>query len=173
MFIFETVKHTILLIISFFLLAGTGWAQDDCACCTEFHDQFDFWVGQWKVYDTLGTLVGENNIQKLEDNCLISERWEGMKGFTGRSFNYFDASDSTWNQVWVDNNGGNLILKGEFSDGKMVLRSQLLKGQKVDWYYNQISWTPNEDGSVLQLWEVYSKNGLLLAEIFKGIYRKQ
>ena len=84
-----------------------------CACCTEKHQQFDFWVGEWVVFDTTGTKVGENTIEKLENDCILSEYWRGASGSTGRSYNYYNALDDTWNQTWIDNNGGSLVLKGK------------------------------------------------------------
>ena len=148
-------------------------AQNDCACCTDFHKQFDFWVGDWLVYDTTGVRVGENLIVKLEDNCIINEHWKGARGTTGRSYNYFNIADSTWNQVWVDNKGSNLVLKGKAADNRMVLQSDLIQGERVDWYRNRITWTKNEDGTVTQFWEILDKNNKQLAVSFKGIYKRK
>lgn len=126
------------------------------------------------MYDTTGTVIGENTITKLEDNCILNEVWRGKGGTTGRSYNYFNPSDSTWNQLWIDNTGSNLILKGNGSDGtKMVLSSDLLPGKKIDFYRNRITWSLNEDGSITQIWEVVDKQGTKLNELFKGIYKKK
>ncbi|MBP9549575.1 MAG: hypothetical protein KBE86_10500 [Chitinophagales bacterium] len=143
----------------------------DCFCCTDFHKQFDFWLGNWIVYDANdGKLIGTNEVIRLEDNCIINEHWQGSTGSTGSSYNYFDTSDSTWNQVWIDNAGNNLILKGKASKNKMVMKSKLMSGTKTDWYNNQITWTKNEDGTVTQLWEIYDKNHVLLNTVFEGLY---
>jgi hypothetical protein len=123
--------------------------------------------------DTLGNKVGENQISKIEDNCIVLEHWKGAKGGTGTSMNYYDNSDSTWNQLWVDNKGSILKLKGRFTSGQMVLKSDMIKGQKVDYYYNQITWSQNEDGTVTQLWEIYDNTDKLLKMLFKGIYNKK
>ncbi|MDA0196282.1 MAG: hypothetical protein O2887_08975 [Bacteroidetes bacterium] len=156
---------TILLSVSQLSLA-----QTNCACCTDYHKQFDFWVGDWIVNDTTGIKVGENLIVKLEDDCIINEHWEGAGGSTGRSYNYFNLSDSTWNQVWIDNSGSNLVLKGKAKENQMILKSELIKGTRVDWYRNKITWTKNNDGTVTQFWEILDKNDNLLSVAFKGIY---
>jgi len=164
-----------LVFLSFIRISAKG--QTDCSCCTEAHKQFDFWVGEWIVKDTLGNIVGENKITKIEKNCALLEQWTGAKGGTGTSLNYYDKNHFNWNQVWVDASGNILRLKGHLIDGKMVLKDELRKskkkGKKIKWYYNQISWTPNKDGSVSQLWEVYSKKGKLLKTLFLGIYHKK
>lgn len=161
----------ILIGLPILLLPLSSFAQEDCACCTEMHQQFDFWVGEWVVSDTSGNIVGENTIVKLEDECIVSEHWRGAAGLTGRSYNYYNQADSTWNQLWIDSSGSNLSLKGYAEPGKMILQSELQKGQQVDWYFNRITWTKNEDGSVTQLWEILDKNEKRLTVAFHGIYR--
>ena len=163
------------LIILFLLFSiGTSIAQEDnCTCCTVHYTEFDFWVGEWDVYDVNGKKVGENSIVMLEDNCILNEHWRGTAGSTGRSYNYFNASDSTWNQLWLDNNGGNLVLKGKAEPNKMILSSTLLKGKKIDWYYNRITWTNNDDGTVTQHWEILDKNNKVLGTVFKGLYKRK
>lgn len=164
----KNVLIVVLLVISTPLLA-----QSDCACCSTAYQQFDFWLGEWTVYTKDGNKVGENSISKIEDNCIMTEHWKGAKGLNGTSINYFDRADSTWNQTWVDNKGSVLRLKGELVEGKMVLKSELLKSPKGDEYYNQITWSKNEDGTVTQLWEAYAPGGALLKTLFKGIYHRK
>jgi len=155
------------------LLTTISTAQTPCACCTESHSQFDFWVGDWTVYDTAGNIVGENLVVKLEDNCIVNEHWKGAQGGTGSSYNYFNTVDSTWNQLWIDNSGSNLVLKGTAEADKMILKSELIPGKKVDWYWNRITWTNNPDSTVTQLWEILDKNDKLLTIAFEGIYKKK
>lgn len=150
-----------------------GFAQDDCACCTEIHAQFDFWLGEWTVKNDQGQIVGENSISKIEDNCIMLEKWNGAKGTTGTSHNYYDTSDRTWNQLWIDNKGNVLKLKGGLQGESMMLRSDIIKGDNGKEYYNQISWIRSEDGSVLQLWEIFDTKGQLLNTAFKGHYYKK
>lgn len=170
----STLKIVIFLITSLFYISNIrAQTNSNCPCCTTTLQQFDFWVGDWMVYDTTGNKVGENSISKIENNCALVEHWKGAQGGTGTSMNYYDKTDKTWNQLWIDSKGSILKLKGQLKAGKMVLRSELQKGQKIDWYYNQITWTPNKDGSVSQLWEVYNKQDQLLNTLFLGIYKKQ
>ena len=163
----RTTRYTLLLLFVMPLL----WGQTPCQCCSESHQQFDFWVGHWVVKDTLGNKVGENLISRAEGNCVITEKWKGASGTTGMSVNYFDSSDATWNQLWIDNQGNILKLKGTFDSGKMLLKSDLIKGGEQE-YRNQIAWSLNEDGSVTQSWETTDVNGSHLKTLFKGIYSR-
>ena len=165
------MKTFLSLVFALFFYAGLN-AQNDCACCTEQHQQFDFWLGEWTVVNSSGQKVGENSISRIEDNCILVEKWKGAQGTTGTSHNYFDKKDGSWNQLWVDNKGNVLKLKGGLDSGKMVLRSDLVKDQDGNPYYNQISWTENSDGTVSQLWELYDAKGGLIRQLFLGIYRK-
>ncbi len=162
-----------ILLVAIIFMNFSSFAQTDCACCDETHKQFDFWAGNWNVYDTLDQLIGKNQIVHLEDHCILNENWVGGKGSTGKSYNYFDKSDSTWNQVWIDNKGNPLVLKGNWNGESMILKGKLIEGQNIRYYRNVVSWTPNKDGSVIQLWEIRDENDNVLKTIFKGIYKKQ
>ena len=154
---------------------GHSLAQSDspCACCTENHKAFDYWEGDWTVYNTNGQIVGTNKIVKLQNGCVLKENWEASNGSnTGTSYNYFDSSDNTWNQVWISSTGNVLNLKGNISkDGSMILKSNLVNGTKGT-YYNQITWSKNNDGSVTQRWDIMNENNEATSKAFEGIYKK-
>ncbi|MBT8320006.1 MAG: hypothetical protein KJP01_07745, partial [Gramella sp.] len=124
------------------------------------------------VFNEQGEKVGENLVQKLEDNCIVNENWKSVKAGSGKSYNYYDPADTTWNQLWISNTGNILKLKGVASKDKMVLKSEIIKGEKGA-YYNKITWTKNPDNSVTQLWEILDPEENLLTTAFKGIYRKK
>ncbi len=175
------MKNLIGLLLFLSILSNPIFAQNTdsiavantCPCCDNLHSQFDFWIGEWNVTDTTGTQIGENIIQKIEKNCIITETWTGGTGFTGSSFNYYDSSDSTWNQLWIDMNGSILKLKGELINNAMVMKGDLQENNEGNLYYNQITWTPQENGSVIQVWETYDKNHQLVSTLFVGIYIKK
>ena len=164
---------SIILVVITIGTTNQTKAQTTSACSTENHQKFDFWVGDWNVYDTLNNKVGENLIIKLEDGCIINEHWKSTNGSTGRSYNYYNTVDSTWNQLWIDNQGSNLVLKGKSEPNKMILKSELIPGQKVDFYYNQITWIKLDENTVTQTWDVLDKNHKLLTTAFKGIYKRK
>ncbi len=163
----------ILLITVFAIIFPLlTFSQNECACCTPEHDQFDFWLGDWVVFNEKGEKIGENLVEELENNCLISENWKGSNGGSGKSFNYYDPETELWNQLWISSSGNILKLKGVAQADKMTLKSELIENGKGQ-YYHQITWTKNPDGSVTQLWEILDKNEEVINESFKGIYRKK
>ena len=168
-------KTAIAFVFMVFALIGTetyGQNKKKIPCATEAYKQFDFWVGNWNVYDTKNNLIGHNKVLKMDNACAIQENWSSKTSSSkGTSYNYYNASDKSWNQVWVDNVGGSLVLKGFYRNNKMVLKSKLLSSKKGD-YYNQITWFKNSDGSVTQLWELLDVENTSFNEIFRGTYKK-
>ncbi|MDX1651470.1 MAG: hypothetical protein R3277_03190 [Brumimicrobium sp.] len=169
------MKRTYLLFVTILLGINFSMAQDDstCACCTEQHKAFDFWLGDWTVYNSKGDIVGHNNLVKMQDECVMQENWVAANGTnTGTSYNFYDQKDSTWNQVWISNTGNILILKGNLnSNGEMVLKSELIEGKKGN-YYNQITWFEDEKKNVIQRWDILSEEGETIKTVFEGIYKK-
>jgi hypothetical protein len=168
-------KVTLLFFLVLIFNISTLMSQtteNNCACCSEDYNQFNFWLGEWDVYNTSNNLVGTNSISKQYDNCVIKEKWVSVGKNRGTSINFYDKSDGYWHQIWVDNSGYILNLKGKFLNGSMILKSEIIENEKGN-YYNQISWTKNTDNTVTQLWEVFSENNDKLSEAFRGIYKKR
>jgi len=165
------MRNTIPILLFLLVLVTQGYAQQSsCNCCTAQHRQFDFWAGSWEVYGPAGKLVGKNVIEIAQDSCLLIEHWESNGGkFTGTSFNYFEPSDSSWNQLWIDNQASNLRLKGMHKANQMIMddSDSAPPGSPV----NRITWTANDDGTVRQLWEqVISPDSVSV--LFDGIYKR-
>lgn len=152
---------------------NTAFAQNigtNCACCAETYQDFDFWLGKWEVYDANNKLIGKNSITKQADNCLILEKWIDDER-RGNSTLFYNKATNSWNQIWVDNEGYVIKLKGNLENNIMILKSDIIQGSKTK-YYNKISWTLNNDYSITQLWEIYNENDAKISEVFYGIYKK-
>ena len=165
-----------LSLLALALPAATASAQslpDTGAkpCQSSEHRQFDFWVGSWDVFSTAGKKVGENRIELIADGCALLEQWTGNGGVTGKSLNSYDAIDRRWHQTWVDNSGTLLILAGKLVDRSMVL--SMTGPSPTDpktTVLQRITWTPANDGSVRQLWELSSDAGKSWTVLFDGRY---
>lgn len=169
------VAITLFFTISVCVNAQTSTnVTQPCPCCTDEYRQFDFWIGDWNVTDTTGKTLGTNSITQIQGDCGLQENWKGGQFFTGTSINYYDLTDSTWNQLWIDNQGSTLKLKGNFKGGKMILKGEPLQNLKGNWYYHQITWTKNEDGTVTQQWDmILQENKSIMGTLFYGIYKKK
>ncbi|TMM32273.1 hypothetical protein FDT66_02070 [Polaribacter aestuariivivens] len=165
------MKFIVILI----LLISTNFRAQSSSnkpCAGIEYNQFDFWIGDWSVYDTKNNLIGKNKIQKIQENCALQENWvSNTSSNKGTSYNFYNKIDNSWNQVWIDNTGFSLILKGNLVDEKMVLKSKLIESEKGN-YYNRITWHKNKDNSVTQVWEYVNEKGKVISEVFRGIYKK-
>ncbi|MBZ0113353.1 MAG: tetratricopeptide repeat protein [Thermoanaerobaculia bacterium] len=126
-------------------------------CTAPEYRQFDFWLGDFEVQDPKGAVVGENTISLHLAGCLLMESWRGGSGMHGMSMNFYDPTDGTWNQIFVDNNGNPSIwpaLKGGLdAEGAMVLWSP--EGEsRSKW-----TWTAVSPGKVRQMAEQTTDGG--------------
>ncbi|MBL8519216.1 MAG: hypothetical protein JNK75_00965 [Betaproteobacteria bacterium] len=139
-------------------------------CSRAEHRQFDFWIGDWDVADPKGAAAGTNLIRPVLNGCVLHESWKGKGGFVGESVNAYDARRGRWHQTWTDATGGVLMLEGAFENGVMTLSDKDLPGKKDVNTINEISWTPNGDGSVRQHWRVTKDGGKTWTTSFDGKY---
>lgn len=154
------------------ILCGPALAQNSpSACVSADHKAFDFWIGQWNVLTPDGKLAGTNSIKKDLAGCVLHESYSTGRGYSGQSFNIYDASRKVWHQTWVDSAGALLVLEGGLRDGRMVLEGQSINpDQSIT--KQRISWTANPDGSVRQLWESAGLDGVWTV-VFDGKYSRK
>lgn len=172
---------SVLLLVS--PLAGASEEKPEAekpappAYC-ENHDgfnQFDFWVGEWKVYsnDEKRTYLGDNSVTKHHANCLIIENWTSAGGGGGMSMNYFNPITDEWRQVWVSN-GYAIDYTGGLSDrGEMVLSGEIYSYQKGLRQKFKGIWTALENGDVIQHFDVKAKDDGEWQTWFEGRYIRQ
>ena len=169
------------------LLTGSALAQADsppaaqapppksvCTSMDGFND-FDFWVGNWKVYsnDEKRTFQGNNKITKQHQNCLIMENWTSAQGGDGSSMNYFDPVEKQWRQIWVAGGYSIDYAGGLDESGAMVLQGKINYYRQNTSYPFRGRWSLNQDGSVRQFFEQYDKEKDLWNVWFDGLYVKE
>ncbi|MCF1421143.1 hypothetical protein [Mangrovimonas futianensis] len=166
------MSRLVILVFVFIGLQLSAQTEPNCGCCAENHLAFDFWVGNWQVYKTDGTKAGSNRIVKVQDGCALQENWKSAKGnFTGSSYSFYNASTDQWEQLWIDNQGGQLHLRGGLNGNQMILKSDGFMDQEGRKSYHQITWTNNPDGTVRQFWQTFTE-GKDPKIAFDGLYKK-
>ncbi len=94
------------------------------ANCTapEYH-QFDFWIGDWRVFRTSkpDEMVGGSKIESDYNGCGIRESWQPFTMNTGGSLSSYDRATGKWRQTWIDSNGARAEFEGGLVGGNMVL----------------------------------------------------
>jgi hypothetical protein len=144
-------------------------AQTPPAPCSAAESrQFDFWVGDWDVFTANGKLAGTNRIETIY-GCALHESWKSA-GVQGQSLNVYDADRGVWHQTWIDSTGSLLVIEGKFGGGAMTMSDVTLPGKKDAKAVNEITWTPQPDGSVRQHWRVSADGGKTWSTSFDGKY---
>ena len=134
---------------------------------------FDFWIGDWDVFDAGGSKVGENRIRLVNKGCTLAEHWTNAGGGEGRSYNAFDALTKRWYQFWSDDQGATLMLSGGIRDGAMVLEGERPNTTDGRPQRQRITWSPVADGNVRQHWETSDDDGANWQTAFDGQYRRR
>jgi len=165
------------------LLAITGQVHADeahspdpipnCSGHQSPYRDFDFWVGEWEVFDPSGDRkYGNNSVQKKENGCLILEQWASVDGTSGISMNFYDPLEKQWRQVW-QNAGFFIDYSGGLDDqGRMQLEGTIFyhaNGQQAPF---RGRWTKKSDGSVLQEFWQYNSTSSQWDGWFRGLYKK-
>lgn len=134
--------------------------------------QFDFWVGEWDVYNPQGVFAGRNVITRTQNGCLIVEDWTGAQGGTGMSMNFYDPLTNAWRQVWVSP-GAVIDYSGGLDEtGRMVLEGEIsYRANSLRAPFRGV-WTPNDDGTVTQHFTQQDAESGEWRDWFVGTYRR-
>ena len=121
------MKQFLLLCFVFSISISLTAQNNQKPCSAPEASQFDFWVGNWDLYSA-DTLTGTNTIYKIMDGCTVQENFESKKsGYSGKSWSVYNPQSQTWQQTWVDNQGGYIVLDGKFENGSMTLSTAAKK----------------------------------------------
>ena len=155
------------------LMSSGAMAQPVAPSCDDdIYRAFDFWLGEWEVFDVNGNKAGDNRITSQENGCLLLEEWTSAQGVTGQSYNFYDTGLEKWRQVWVSVHGSIDYSGGINEDGAMVLEGESAYRTGVVAPFKG-TWTLQEDGSVRQHFEQYDAEKEEWVDAFIGIYRKK
>jgi hypothetical protein len=139
-------------------------------CATAEHRAFDFWQGRWEVRQK-GEVAGHNHIEPVEGGCGLREVYTGAKGgYSGQSLSFYDAATERWRQTWVDRTGQVLLLEG----GPTPSGAMQLEGTRpgaAGPTTHRITFTPSDDGTVRQHWQVRPASGEWRT-VFDGTYHR-
>ncbi len=133
---------------------------------------FDFWISEWDV-SSLGQAAGTNDVQLILGDCVLFENWQSVAGTSGKSFNFYDAGEDHWRQIWVDDTGGVIEFTGQVREGVMYYTATTHDPASGVATMHKLTFTPNANGSVRQFWESSIDKGETWTVAFDGHYVKQ
>jgi hypothetical protein len=123
-------------------------------CDTPPHHQFDFWVGEWQVFDAAtNQLVAFDRVEKHSEGCIVQQNMNFVTDMyrrpgatyrlAGMSVNRYDGE--AWLELWADNQWGAIAMRGSLDEhGSMVFKT-IVPSRNRDL---KIVWEKQADGSV-------------------------
>ena len=145
-------------------------------CTAPEYRQFDFWLGEWRVFQTAKPTesVGSSLIESVYNGCGIRENWRPFSMMTGGSLSNFDRRDGHWHQTWIDSSGARVEFAGGVTDGKMVLTGEWrdYAGPGKDMLV-RMTYTRLAKGDVRQLGEKSGDGGKVWMPSFDFTYRSK
>lgn len=176
-----TIILLALTVLAIFTCASRANAQQtspaviaQCAGPESPWRDFDFFVGEWAVFDPdSGQKYGDNNLTLSESGCLIMGRWINVNGGTGSSMNFYDPLQNKWRQLWQSapafvDQSGSLDNEGRMQmDGRIFYHRSGISAQFRG------TWTPiNPDRFLQEFWQ-YDSASEQWNLWFRGEYRRK
>jgi hypothetical protein len=151
-----------LLCAASSILDGRAFAAGHrTSCATPEYREFDFWVGDWDVFETGSPKkVADARVDRILDGCVLHEDYRDADGHRGQSFTNYDAARRVWHQSWVTNRGESLEIEGNVERGDMVLGGKdraagtLLRGvwKPVNGAVRETAVTSSDGGKTWKPW---------------------
>ena len=139
----------------------SGTSPIAVSCLAPAYRQFDFWAGDWDVFDLGSPIrVARARVDLILDGCVLREDYQGADGHKGQSFTIYDGTRKVWHQSWVTNRGELLVIEGRMEGGTMVLSGEdrakgaLIRGQWKPGNGNvrETAMTSTDDGKTWTPW---------------------
>jgi hypothetical protein len=123
------------------------------ACSAPAQRQFDFWVGDWDVFERTGHRVARARVSLILDGCVLLEEYDGVDGHRGKSFSLYDSAAKRWRQTWVTNRGEVLDIQGGLDPGGAMALSGFDRDPAGAPRQVRGRWIAETDGSVREIAE--------------------
>ena len=142
--------HAPLALALLLLLTPTSPAAPAAggACGAPQSGEFDFWLGDWDVFDVAGAApaVARAHITRILDGCVVHELYESSSGgLRGESYSIYDRTRSVWHQTWVTNRGRLLQIEGGRREDRMMFNGSYLADDGRSTLIRAL-WWPVRDG---------------------------
>jgi len=153
------------------VVAAADRAARPCAHRAEAR-AFDFWLGDWEVTFN-GAVAGTSHVERMLGECVVYENWTGASGYSGKSFNLYDAARGRWQQTWVDSVGGLQEYHGEARDGNLYFLGEGIRPGAKEPVRTRMTFFPLGPDEVRQLIEQSRDDGKTWSVTFDGLYRRK
>jgi hypothetical protein len=152
-------------------------AGSPCVADSNFQ-RLAFWVGDWDVFDSVGTPYATQHVRAVVDACAITAEWTGGVGDQGMSLSAFDRRSGQWKQMYVSNQVpsplGVLIRNSDPSyHGPGIRFIPLADPATAGLSRTRVTIVPLSEHRVLQQFEDSRDGGETWITVFKAEHRLQ
>jgi hypothetical protein len=156
-------------------LARPPLAAAPCAVDSNYQ-RLSFWVGDWDVFDSVGTRYASQRVRAVLDACAITAEWTGPVGDKGLSLSAFDVRAGEWRQTYTSNQipsaSGVALRKSDPTYHGPGLRFiPLVDPSAGDRARTRVTIMPLSDHRALQLFESSRDGGETWHTAFKAEHR--
>ena len=103
-------------------LALDAPASKPLPCSAPAYREFDFWLGEWDVFEEGGSVKeAQVTVSPVQNNCGLREQYNGVDGSGGESLSMYDPSAAEWQQTWLSNRGQIVVIHGNLQGQAMML----------------------------------------------------
>ncbi len=140
------------------------------ACASKHHREFDYFIGNYNVFDASGKQIGTDEVTAEMNGCALLERWHGRR-VEGRGYSAYDDSRRQWVQTFFQNDGTVLIFRGNMTpQGILLSGTDYAKPGVLE--NNRVLFRPRSDGFE-EYWTTSTDGGHTWRAVFDGFFRRR
>ena len=157
------------ILIGLALTPNVVTATDSAACAAN-SEQFDYWLGNWKVGAAGSSGNAHSTVSLSLDKCLVVENWDGGRGHHGQNIFGYSADDRNWYGMFADNEGRvHVFTNGKVASGSAEFTGTS-RGPNGETVLNRIKVVRLSRDRVEHTWEKSNDNGATWNFVFRGEY---
>lgn len=158
-----------MLIFQHLILALAVSGHIAPACATVHHREFDYFIGNFRVFNKAGKQIATDEVSSEMDGCALLERWHGRSS-EGVGYSGYDDTRKEWVQTFFQNDGTVLVFRGNMTKAGLLISGIDYPRPGVS-EQNKVLFRRLPDGFE-EYWTVSTDNGKSWPVVFDGFFRR-
>jgi hypothetical protein len=139
-------------------------------CATIHHREFDYFIGNFTVFNKAGKQIGTDEVTPEMESCALLEHWHGRK-VQGVGYSGYDDTRKQWVQTFFQNDGTFDIFYGNMTkDGMLISGIDYPKPGVTE--YNRVLFRPLPRGFE-EYWTASTDGRRSWKVVFDGFFQRR